>query len=549
MSRNCSLGSHNKFKVYYDNLDYGELSSSQPFQTNILRSSLLDYSISTNEDDAIISLLTKRIQINSLNDDNNVDINAIIAENNNEANIISSMVTSSLLNAINININDNNEYVSHIGLQNELESLNTLIMQDTCKFHKQNEQPISDFHNQVNNSKSNEKRPLDNANINQVRNELKVNVDINRAEPNETMRVINEVVKKNPFQSAKQSFIAEGGKLDNSKHSKQENVSKSSKNGSTNRNSPDLPPELEMFEKALVERIEADIVHRGQPVLFQDISGLNFAKKCVTELICWPMLRPDLFQGLRALPRGLLLFGPPGTGKTLIGKAIAHQAGATFFSISASTLTSKWIGEGEKTVRVLFAVASYRQPSVVFLDEVDSLLCQRSSEENEASRRIKTEFLIQLDGAGTDQSARVVIVGATNRPYELDEAVRRRFVKRIYIPLPDAESREQLLLTLLRDIKHDLDQRDIDELVLKTDGFSGADIRSLSTEAAMGPVREIASLHGDLNKINIMDVPSITMRHFNAACSSVTPSVSPGDLQKYIEWNETFGSFRRLDIT
>ena len=103
-------------------------------------------------------------------------------------------------------------------------------------------------------------------------------------------------------------------------------------------------------------------------------------------------------------------------GKTLIGKAIAHQAGATFFSISASSLTSKWIGEGEKTVRTLFAVAGYRQPSVVFIDEVDSLLCQRSSDENEASRRIKTEFLVQLDGAGTDLSARVVIVGATNRP-------------------------------------------------------------------------------------------------------------------------------------
>ena len=104
------------------------------------------------------------------------------------------------------------------------------------------------------------------------------------------------------------------------------------------------------------------------------------------------------------------------SGKTLIGKAIAHQAGATFFSISASSLTSKWIGEVEKTVRTLFAVAGYRQPSVVFIDEVDSLLCQRSSDENEASRRIKTEFLVQLDGAGTDLSVRVVIVGATNRP-------------------------------------------------------------------------------------------------------------------------------------
>lgn len=160
-------------------------------------------------------------------------------------------------------------------------------------------------------------------------------------------------------------------------------------------------------------------------------------------------------------------------GKTLIGKAIAHQSGATFFSISASSLMSKWIGEGEKTVRTLFAVAAYRQPSVVFLDEVDSLLCQRSSEENEASRRMKTEFMVQLDGAGTDQGARVVIVGATNRPEELDEAVRRRFIKRIYIPLPDAASRESLLRMLLRDVRHHLSEEDCMDLVARTEGFSG----------------------------------------------------------------------------
>ena len=106
------------------------------------------------------------------------------------------------------------------------------------------------------------------------------------------------------------------------------------------------------------------------------------------------MKRPELFTGLRSLPKGLLLFGPPGTGKTLIGKAIAYESGATFFSISASSLMSKWTGESERLVKTLFAVASYREPSVVFIDEVDSLLTQRSSEENEASRRLKTEFLV-----------------------------------------------------------------------------------------------------------------------------------------------------------
>jgi SpoVK/Ycf46/Vps4 family AAA+-type ATPase len=306
--------------------------------------------------------------------------------------------------------------------------------------------------------------------------------------------------------------------------------------------------ELAQFDKAIIEKIEADIIHNGSPVYFDDIAGLEFAKKCCNELICWPMTRPDLFCGLRALPRGLLLFGPPGTGKTLIGKAIAHQAGATFFSISASSLTSKWIGEGERTVRALFALAAAREPSVVFLDEVDSLLCQRSSDENEASRRMKTEFLVQLDGAGTKQEARVVVIGATNRPDELDEAARRRFVKRIYVPLPDKAGRKQLFVTLLRDTHHSMGDDEIDDLVVSTDGYSGADIRSLSTEAAMGPLREVASSRsGNLHSIRANDVPPISKRHFDEAFDSVAPSVSTSDLKRYIDWNATFGSFRRME--
>jgi SpoVK/Ycf46/Vps4 family AAA+-type ATPase len=158
----------------------------------------------------------------------------------------------------------------------------------------------------------------------------------------------------------------------------------------------------------------------------------------------------------------------------LIGKAIASQVGATFFNISSSSLTSKWIGEGEKTVRALFVIANLRQPSVVFVDEVDSLLCQRSSDENEASRRLKTEFLVQLDGAGTSEDARVVIIGATNRPEEIDEAARRRFVKRIYIPLPDAEGRKQLFERLLGPVlpHRGSQELSIDVLVTRTEGFS-----------------------------------------------------------------------------
>lgn len=159
--------------------------------------------------------------------------------------------------------------------------------------------------------------------------------------------------------------------------------------------------------------------------------------------------------------------------KTLIGKAIANQTGATFFSISASSLTSKWIGEGEASVKTLFAVANYHQPSVVFIDEIDSLLCQRSSDENEATRRIKTEFLVQLDGAGTSSNAQVVILGATNRPQELDEAARRRLVKRLYVPLPDRSSRLLMLKNLLKNNRHIISEIEFSTISDRTEGFSG----------------------------------------------------------------------------
>lgn len=168
------------------------------------------------------------------------------------------------------------------------------------------------------------------------------------------------------------------------------------------------------------------------------------------------------------------IFSSYALGKTLIGKAIACQTNATFFSISASSLTSKWVGEGEGAVKALFALAAYRQPSVIFIDEVDSLLTQRTSEENEASRRLKTEFLIQLDGASTKQDVQVIVIGATNRPDELDEAARRRFVKRLYIPLPDAHGRKQLLLGLLSKCSHVLTDVDVAAIVQHTDGYSGS---------------------------------------------------------------------------
>ena len=208
-------------------------------------------------------------------------------------------------------------------------------------------------------------------------------------------------------------------------------------------------PRYKGIDPKMIELVTNDIMDQGANVEWSDIAGLDFVKTTVKEIVVFPLLRPDIFSGLRGPPKGLLLFGPPGTGKTLIGKCIASQSKSTFFAISASSLTSKWVGEGEKMVRALFAVARVHQPSVVFIDEIDSLLTARSDNEHESSRRIKTEFLVQLDGASTTGEERILIVGATNRPQDLDEAARRRLVKRLYVPLPEFEARKQIIVRLM----------------------------------------------------------------------------------------------------
>ncbi|KAJ3616223.1 hypothetical protein Zmor_011986 [Zophobas morio] len=221
-------------------------------------------------------------------------------------------------------------------------------------------------------------------------------------------------------------------------------------------------------------------------VTWDDIAGLEFAKKTIQEIVVWPMLKPDIFCGLRSPPKGLLLFGPPGTGKTLIGKCIAGQSGSVFFSISASSLTSKWVGEGEKLVKTLFQVARANQPAVVFIDEIDSLLSARTDGEHESSRRIKTEFLVQLDGATSNKEERILVVGATNRPHEIDEAARRRMVKRLYIPLPNDIARRRIVEKLIVDTPHKLTDRNLEDLVEQTSGYSGSDMCQLCKEASLG---------------------------------------------------------------
>ncbi|XP_012285761.1 fidgetin-like protein 1 isoform X2 [Orussus abietinus] len=322
---------------------------------------------------------------------------------------------------------------------------------------------------------------------------------------------------------------------------KRENNEPSTFEGSKANEAMDVEDErLKNIDPKMIELIRNEIMDSGVPITWDDIAGLEYAKKTIKEIIVFPMLRPDIFTGLRRPPKGVLLFGPPGTGKTLIGKCIASQSKSTFFSISASSLTSKWIGEGEKMVRALFAVARVHQPSVVFIDEIDSLLTQRSETEHESSRRIKTEFLVQLDGAATAEEDRILVVGATNRPQELDEAARRRLIKRLYVPLPELEARKQIIVNLLSSERHSLTTRDIEEIAELSKGYSGADMTNLCKEASMGPIRSIP--FNLLENIKKEDVREVTVEDFKQALTYVRSSVSQADLSIYVEWDRTYGT-------
>uniref|UniRef100_A0A8C6TPC8 Fidgetin n=1 Tax=Neogobius melanostomus TaxID=47308 RepID=A0A8C6TPC8_9GOBI len=290
-------------------------------------------------------------------------------------------------------------------------------------------------------------------------------------------------------------------------------IGKSLTGGDSTRDGAVLDERLKNFEPKIVELIMSEIMDHGPPVSWDDIAGLDFAKATIKEIVVWPMLRPDLFSGLRGPPKGILLFGPPGTGKTLIGKCIASQSGATFFSISASSLTSKWVGEGEKMVRALFAIARCHQP--LFSFSINTNIYKNAR----ILRRIKTEFLVQLDGATTAAEDRVLVVGATNRPQEIDEAARRRLAKRLYIPLPEGGARRQIVSGLMSRERNVLRPDELERVVEATDGFSGADMTQLCREAALGPIRSI----------RFSDIPRLCLYDVYSLIQEVTPTcLCPG---------------------
>ncbi|KAF7820366.1 protein SUPPRESSOR OF K(+) TRANSPORT GROWTH DEFECT 1-like [Senna tora] len=329
-------------------------------------------------------------------------------------------------------------------------------------------------------------------------------------------------------------------------------------------------------EKAKLKAGLDSVIIREKPnVKWSDVAGLESAKQALQEAVILPVKFPQFFTvshtclGKRQPWRAFLLYGPPGTGKSYIAKAVATEADSTFFSVSSSDLVSKWMGESEKLVSSLFQMARESAPSIIFIDEIDSLCGQRGEgNESEASRRIKTELLVQMQGVGKEDQ-KVLILAATNTPYALDQAIRRRFDKRIYIPLPDMKARQHMFKVHLGDTPHNLTEKDFEELARKTDGFSGSDISVCVKDVLFEPVRKTrdskffrqtsdgmwvpcepnqrGAVNISLQELDAQGLaskivpPPIARADFDKVLKKQKPTVSKADLEVHERFTQEFG--------
>lgn len=239
--------------------------------------------------------------------------------------------------------------------------------------------------------------------------------------------------------------------------------------------------------------IACDVINPDHiDVEFDSIGGLEAIKEALFELVILPLRRPDLFSHGKLLgpQKGVLLYGPPGTGKTMLAKAIAKESGAVFINVRISNLMSKWFGDAQKLVAAVFSLAYKLQPAIIFIDEVDSFLGQRKTTDHEALTNMKTEFMALWDGFTTDQNARVMVLAATNRPSELDEAILRRLPQAFEIGMPDCRERAEILKVVLKGEK--VEQNiDFDYLASLCEGYTGSDLLELCKKAAYFPIRDL----------------------------------------------------------
>ncbi|KAI0783450.1 ATPase [Abortiporus biennis] len=245
-------------------------------------------------------------------------------------------------------------------------------------------------------------------------------------------------------------------------------------------------------------QIASEIIHPDDiDVGFSDIGGLDPIISSLRESVIYPLLYPHLFSSstLLGAPKGVLLFGPPGCGKTMLAKALAKESGATFINIAASVLTNKWYGESNKLVAGLFSLARKTQPCIVFIDEIDSFLRERTKGDHEVTGMMKAEFMTLWDGL-LSSSDRILVLGATNRPNDIDSAILRRMPKRFSVGLPGEEQRYKILQLMLFDTKLE-PHFPLQTLAEKTEGYSGSDLKELCRNAAMIPMREFMREAGE----------------------------------------------------
>eukprot|EP00667_Euglena_gracilis_P010355 EG_transcript_10536 len=322
--------------------------------------------------------------------------------------------------------------------------------------------------------------------------------------------------------------------------------------------------------------LEGAIVKEKPNVHWNDVAGLDGAKEALKEAVIMPIRFPQLFTGKRKPWKGILLYGPPGTGKSFLAKAVATEGNATFFSVSSADLMSKWLGESEKLVRNLFEMARESSPSIIFIDEIDSLCGARGEGDSDSTRRIKTEFLVQMQGVGNGREERILVLAATNMPWTLDSAIRRRFERRIYIPLPEVGARAAMFKIHIGTTAHSLAPADFEELSRMTKGYSGSDIMTVVRTALMEAIRKVqnathfrrrrgplpmdpATVVDDLMepcdpadpgaiRISLKEIeasrivpPPVTREDFLKSLRTTRPTVSEEDLLLHVKFTQDYG--------